>query len=137
MVFSALTFLVAIPTGVKVFNWVATIYKGSIRFESPMLYAPRLHVPLHDRRPDRLFLGALSTDIHLHDTYFVVAHFHYVMVGGTVIAFVGGLHYWWPKMFGLQHDILQRDLDHFQPLHGFSSIGSYILGLGFLVLAFI
>ena len=104
LVFSALTFLVAIPSGVKVFNWTATLYKGSISFESPMLYALAFLVLFTIGGLTGLFLGTLATDVHLHDTYFVVAHFHYVMVGGTVFGFLGGLHYWWPKMFGKLYD---------------------------------
>jgi cytochrome c oxidase subunit 1 len=98
MVFSALTFLVAIPSGVKVFNWTATLYKGSISFQSPMLWALSFLFLFTIGGLTGLTLGTLSVDVHLHDTYFVVAHFHYVMVGGTVMGFVGGLHYWWPKM---------------------------------------
>ncbi len=104
MVFSALTFLVAIPSGVKVFNWVATLYQGSIRLATPMLYGLSFIVLFSIGGLTGLFLGTLSVDIHLHDTYFVVAHFHYVMVGGTVIGFFGGLHYWWPKMTGKMYD---------------------------------
>src|SRR5690606_28034791 len=97
MVFSALTFLVAIPSGVKIFNWLATLYGGSISLQSPMLYALAFIALFTIGGLTGLPLATLITDIHLHDTYFVVAHFHYVMVGGTVIAFLGGLHYWWPK----------------------------------------
>ncbi len=100
MIFSALTFLVAIPSGVKVFNWVATLYQGSISFETPMLYAIGFLILFTIGGLTGLFLGILSVDIHLHDTYFVVAHFHYVMVGGTVFGFLSGMHYWWPKMTG-------------------------------------
>lgn len=104
MVFSALTFLVAIPSGVKVFNWVATLYQGSISFKSPMLYALAFIFLFSIGGLTGLFLGILSVDIHLHDTYFVVAHFHYVMVGGTVFGFLAGLHYWWPKMTGRMYN---------------------------------
>ncbi|MBO6938889.1 MAG: cytochrome c oxidase subunit I [Deltaproteobacteria bacterium] len=104
MVFSALTFLVAIPSGVKVFNWVATLYQGSISFASPMLYSLGFLALFTIGGLTGLFLGILSVDIHLHDTYFVVAHFHYVMVGGTVFGFISGLHYWWPKMTGKMYN---------------------------------
>jgi cytochrome c oxidase subunit 1 len=104
MVFSALTFLVAIPSGVKVFNWTATLYKGSISFQSPMLWALSFLFLFTIGGLTGLTLGTLSVDVHLHDTYFVVAHFHYVMVGGTVMGFVGGLHYWWPKMVGRMYN---------------------------------
>ncbi len=104
MIFSALTFSVAIPSAIKVFNWLATMYKGSIRLDTPMLYALSFLFLFGIGGLTGLFLGALATDVHLHDTYFVVAHFHYVMMGGTVIAFLGGLHYWWPKMFGRMYN---------------------------------
>ncbi len=104
MVFSALTFLVGIPSGVKIFNWVATLYKGSISLESPMLYGLAFMFLFTIGGLTGLFLAMLAVDVHLHDTYFVVAHFHYVMVGGTVIAFVGGLHYWWPKFTGKMYN---------------------------------
>ena len=100
VIFSALTFSVSIPSGIKVFNWLATMYKGSIRLASPMCYALSFILLFGIGGLTGLFLGALATDVHLHDTYFVVAHFHYVMMGGTLIAFLGGLHYWWPKIFG-------------------------------------
>ena len=97
MVFSALTFLVAIPSGVKVFNWVATLYGASIKLDSPMLWALGFLFLFTIGGLTGLFLAVVATDIHLHDTYFVVAHFHYVMVGGTVMGFVGGLHYCGPR----------------------------------------
>ena len=100
IIFSALTFSVAIPSGIKIFNWLATMYRGSIRLHTPMCYALSFIALFAIGGLTGLFLGALATDVHLHDTYFVVAHFHYVMMGGTLIAFLGGLHYWWPKMFG-------------------------------------
>jgi cytochrome c oxidase subunit 1 len=104
VVFSALTFLVAIPSAVKVINWIATLYKGSISLTTPMLYALGFLFLFTIGGLTGLFLGALSVDLHLHDTYFVVAHFHYVMMGGTIIAFVGGIHHWWPKIFGKMYN---------------------------------
>jgi len=100
MIFSFLTFLVGIPSGIKMFNWLATLYKGSITFEAPMLYALSFMFLFAIGGFTGIMLGALSVDVHLHDTYFVVAHFHYVMMGGTVMAFLAGLHYWWPKIWG-------------------------------------
>lgn len=102
--FSFLTFSVSIPSAIKVFNWLATMYKGSISFATPMVYALSFIFLFSIGGLTGLFLGALSVDIHLHDTYFVVAHFHYVMMGGTLIAFLGGLTYWWPKMTGRMYD---------------------------------
>ena len=100
MVFSALTFTVGIPSAIKVFNWVATLYKGDIRLKTPMLYALSFLLLFTIGGLTGLFLGILSVDVHLHDTYFVVAHFHYVMMGSTLVAFLGALHYWWPKFTG-------------------------------------
>lgn len=100
MVFSFLTMVVAVPSAIKMFNWTATLYKGSISYETPMLYALGFMGLFFVGGITGLFLGALGLDVHLTDTYFVVAHFHYVMVGGQVIAYLGGLHYWWPKMTG-------------------------------------
>jgi cytochrome c oxidase subunit 1 len=167
MIFSALTFSVAIPSAVKVFNWLATMYKGSIRLAAPMLYALSFLFLFAIGGLTGLFLGSLSVDVHLHDTYFVVAHFHYVMFGGTVIAFLGGIHYWWPKLFGRMyserwaqlaallvfvgfnltfftqfvmgsHGMPRRYynyLERFTAYHQASTIGSYILSIGFLIMA--
>jgi len=104
VVFSALTFLVAIPTAIKVFNWVATMYKSSISWTTPMLYAAAFLFCFTIGGLTGPPLATLAVDIHLHDTYFVVAHFHYVMMGGTVLAFVGGLHHWWPKFTGKMYN---------------------------------
>jgi cytochrome c oxidase subunit 1 len=104
VIFSFLTFFVGIPSGVKVFNWVMTLYKGSISLATPMLYALSFLVLFTIGGLTGIFLGALSVDIHVHDTYFVVAHFHYVMMGGTVMALLGGIHFWWPKMFGKKYN---------------------------------
>ncbi len=168
MIFSALTFLVAIPSGIKMFNWLATMFRGSIAFSTPMLYALSFLFLFTIGGLTGVFLGVLSVDIHLHDTYFVVAHFHYVMVGGTFMAFIGGIYYWWPKMFGKMYSerwgaigawlifwgfnqtfFVQfymgsqgmprryySYLEQFQTLHQVSTIGSYILGLGFFVALF-
>ncbi|MFC2150606.1 cytochrome c oxidase subunit I [Calditrichota bacterium] len=167
LVFSFLTFSVGIPSAIKVFNWVTTMYKGSITFETPMLWGMSFIFLFTIGGLTGLFLGALSVDIHLHDTYFVVAHFHYVMVGGTVMALLGGIHYWWPKMFGRMYSrtwstiafiitfvgfnmtfftqfilgtkgMPRRYFDYaqqFQPLHGFSSIGAFVLGSGLFMAA--
>lgn len=170
VVFSALTFLVAIPSGVKVFNWLSTMYRGNIKLDTPMLYAIAFLILFAIGGLTGIFLATLSVDVHLTDTYFVVAHFHYVMMGGTVIAFIGGLHYWWPKMTGRMYSeawgrvgcslvfigfnvtfLTQfflgskrmprryyNYLDQFQPLHAFSTFGSWILGLGlFITLAYL
>ncbi|WP_437673712.1 cytochrome c oxidase subunit I [Sorangium sp. So ce131] len=166
IIFSFLTFLVAIPSGVKIFNWTATLWRGSISFNAPMLYALSFLVLFSIGGLTGVFLGMLSVDLHLHDTYFVVAHFHYVMVGGTVIAYFGGLHHWWPKITGKMYSerlaaiacvlvfigfnvtffsqfVLgsrgmprryYNYLDQFQPLHAFSTVGSWILGAGVLVM---
>ena len=100
MVFSFLSYAVAIPSAVKVFNWTATLYKGSISYDTPMLYAFGFIGFFIIGGMTGLFLAALGVDVHVHDTYFVVAHFHYIMVGGTIMGFLGGLHYWWPKITG-------------------------------------
>ena len=100
IIFSFLTFFVAVPTSIKVFNWIATMYKGSITFESPMLYALTFIFLFTFGGLTGMFLGALATNVHLHDTYFIVAHFHYTMMGGTVMGLLAGMHYWFPKMTG-------------------------------------
>ncbi len=100
LVFSLLSFAVAIPSAVKVFNWTATIYKGSVSFDTPMLYALGFIGLFTVGGLTGLFLAALGLDVHVHDTYFVIAHFHYVMVGGMVMAYLGGMHFWWPKLSG-------------------------------------
>jgi len=167
VIFSALTFLVAIPSGVKMFNWLTTMYKGNITFETPMLYAMAFLFLFAIGGLTGIFFATLAVDIHLTDTYFVVAHFHYVMMGGTVIAFLGGLHYWWPKMtgrmysekwgrvatalvfigfnmtFGSQFIMGGQGmprryfnyLDQYQPIHAFSTYGSWVLGSGLFLTA--
>ena len=100
LVFSLLSYLVAIPSAVKVFNWTATMYKGSISYNTPMLYAFGFIGLFTVGGLTGVFLASLGIDVHVTDTYFVVAHFHYVMVGGMVMAYMAGLHFWWPKMTG-------------------------------------
>ena len=100
LIFSFLSYFVAIPSAIKVFNWTATLYKGSISYDTPMLYALGFIGFFLIGGTTGLFLAAIGLDVHVHDTYFVVAHFHYIMVGGTVMAYLGGIHYWWPKITG-------------------------------------
>ncbi|MGE5567554.1 MAG: cytochrome c oxidase subunit I [Rhodospirillales bacterium] len=100
MVFSLLSYLVAVPSAIKVFNWTATLYKGSVSLATPMLYALAFIGLFTMGGLTGLFVAALGVDVHVHDTYFVVAHFHYIMVGGMVTAYMGGLHFWWPKISG-------------------------------------
>jgi cytochrome c oxidase subunit 1 len=100
MIFSILSFLVAIPSAVKVFNWTATMYKGSISYRTPMLYAFGFIGLFTIGGLTGLFLASLGLDVHVHDTYFIVAHFHYIMVGGAIMGYMAGIHYWWPKISG-------------------------------------
>jgi cytochrome c oxidase subunit I len=100
LVFSVLSYLVAVPSAIKVFNWTATMYKGSISLDTPMLYALGFIGLFTIGGLTGLFLAALGLDVHVHDTYFVIAHFHYIMVGGAVMGFLGGMHFWWPKISG-------------------------------------
>ncbi len=168
IVFSFLTFAVAVPTAIKVFSWVATLYKGSIQFNTPMLYGLMFLFTFTIGGLTGVYLGALSIDVHLHDTYFVVAHFHYVMMGGTIIAFVGGLHHWWSKMTGRNYNeahgrwgallvfvgfnmtffnqfVMGQQgmprryytyVPQFQQQHVLSTVGAYILLIGFLWTAY-
>jgi cytochrome c oxidase subunit 1 len=104
VIFSALTFSVAIPSAIKVFNWLTTMYRADIRLDAPMWYAQCFIFLFLIGGLTGLFCATLSVDVHLHDTYFVVAHFHYVMVGSVMFAFMAGLNYWWPKMFGRMYN---------------------------------
>lgn len=109
VLFSLLSFLVAIPSGIKVFNWAATLYKGCVSFETPMLYALGFVGLFTIGGLTGIMLASLAVDVHVHDTFFVVAHFHYIMVGGMVMAYFGGLHFWWPKMTGrMYHEFSGR-----------------------------
>ena len=103
-IFSLLTMLVAIPSAVKVFNWLATLYKGSIVLEAPLLYAMSFIFLFTIGGLSGMMIGVLSFDVHVHDTYFIVGHFHYVMFGGMGMAFFAALHYWFPKMFGRMYN---------------------------------
>jgi cytochrome c oxidase subunit 1 len=105
IVFSFLTFFVAVPSAIKVFNWLATMYKGSIQLGPPMVWSLTFIFLFSIGGLTGLLNASLSTDIHVHDTSFVVAHFHYTMFGGTGTIFFAALHYWWPKMFGVMYRI--------------------------------
>lgn len=167
VVFSFLTFFVGVPTGIKIFNWVSTMYRGSISLKTPMWYALSFLFLFIIGGVTGIMLGALSVNVHLHDTYYVVAHFHYVMMGGAITAFIGGLHYWWPKITGRMYNEFWAKIacllyfigfnmtflpqfimgsqgmprryfnyiEAFQPMHQYSTYGSWILGLAFVVMA--
>lgn len=120
VVFSAITFSIAIPSAVKIFNWLATMYKASISFNAPFLYALSFMFLFTIGGLTGLFLSTLNTDVHLHDTYFVVAHFHYVMVGGSLTAFFGGLFHWWPKISGKMYSEFPAKVSAFLVFIGFN-----------------
>jgi cytochrome c oxidase subunit 1 len=167
-VFSLLTMFVAVPTGVKVFSWIATLYRGSIHYNAPMLYAFGFLELFTMGGLTGVFLATLAVDVHLTGTYFVVAHFHYVMVGGTLMGLMAGIHYWFPKMFGRMYSERSAQvsfwlifagfnvtffpqfllgaqgmprryfeyLPEFTLLNRISTVGSWLIGLGFLYAAF-
>jgi len=110
LVFSLLTMIVAVPSAIKIFNWTSTLYQGNVVWSTPMIYAVAFMRLFGIGGGTGLFLGALGLDVPLHDTYFVVAHFHYVMVGSMVIAFLAGIHFWWPKMTGKMYPVVPANL---------------------------
>ncbi|HJX28129.1 MAG TPA: cbb3-type cytochrome c oxidase subunit I, partial [Thermoanaerobaculia bacterium] len=120
IVFSVISFLVAIPSAVKVFNWTATMYKGSVAYNAPMLYALGFIGLFTIGGLTGLMLASLAIDVHVHDTYFIVAHFHYIMVGGTVMAYLGGIHFWWPKMTGRMYPEIWGKLSALLIFFGFN-----------------
>ncbi|MDN2566028.1 cytochrome c oxidase subunit I [Aquibium sp. A9E412] len=130
VVFSFLSFLVAIPSAIKVFNWTLTLRKGHITFDTPMLYALGFLGLFTFGGLAGLFVASLAVDVHLHDTYFVVAHFHYIMVGGMVTAYMGGLHFWWPKMTGRMYSELWGRIAAVTTFIGFNLtfFPQYVLG---------
>ncbi|MGA8595411.1 MAG: cytochrome c oxidase subunit I [Bryobacteraceae bacterium] len=119
LTFSFFSFCVAVPSAIKVFNWTATMYKGSVSWDTPMLYAIGFIGLFTIGGMTGLMVAVLGLDVHLHDTYFVIAHFHYIMVGGTVMAFLGGVHYWWPKVSGKMYP------------EGLAKLSALIVFLGF------
>lgn len=165
ILFSVITMLVGVPTAIKLFNWISTMYKGSVRLDAPMLYAIGFLFLFTIGGLTGVWLAATGMDVHFHDTYFVVAHFHYVMVGGTLMAFTGGIFFWFPKFFGkMTNDTLgriswvfiftgfnvtffpqfilgamgmpRRYFEYhpaYEPLNQISTVGSWLIGFGFLV----
>ncbi|MDH3258387.1 MAG: cytochrome c oxidase subunit I [Deltaproteobacteria bacterium] len=131
VVFSLLTFLVAVPSGIKVFNWVATFYRGSVKRDTPLLFTLSFIFLFSIGGLTGLMNGALALNLHIHDTYFIVAHFHYVMFGGTAFAFFGGIHYWFPKMFGKMYDERKAKIAWFTLFIGFNILYFPLFILGY------
>jgi len=132
MIFSLLTMVVAVPSAIKVFNWVATLYKGSIDFQPPLLYALSFIFLFCIGGMTGVMQGALALDIHLHDTYFIVGHFHYVMFGGTGFAFFAALLYWFPKMFGRMYSVRAANVSWALLFVGFNTLYGTMLVLGMM-----
>ncbi len=169
VIFSLITFSVSIPSAVKVFNWLATLYKGSISFNAPMLYSLSFLFIFTIGGLTGLYCATLATDIHLHESYFIVAHFHYTMMGSALIGFIAGIHHWWPKITGKMYHTLSSqiaailvfvgfnltfftqfmlgskgmprryatyaEMPEFQVYHVWSTIGSVVLAIGFVICA--
>ncbi len=131
VVFSFITFIVAVPSGIKVLNWVATLYKGSIKLDAPMLFALTFIFLFSIGGLTGLVIGALSTNLHLHGTYFIVGHFHYVMFGGMGMSFLAALHYWFPKMFGRMYSERQAKIGWLFLFIGFNLLYFSMFVLGF------
>ena len=131
LVFSLLTMLVAVPSAIKIFNWTFTLYKGSITFEAPMLYAFGFMGLFTIGGMSGVFLGSAGTDIHLTETYFIVAHFHFVMVGGMLMAFLSGIHFWWSKMTGRMYSEIMSQLAAVVTFIGFNLtfFPQFVLGM--------
>ena len=129
-IFSFLTFFIAIPSAIKVFNWIATMWQGSIELRTPMLYAIAFLLLFTIGGLTGLFLASLATDVHLHDTYFVVAHFHFVMAGSNLFGLLAGLHYWWPKMYGRLYNEALASLGCVLTFIGFNAtfLPQFVLG---------
>jgi len=132
VIFSILTFLVAIPSAIKVFNWLATMYGGSIDLKPPMLFALGFIFLFLIGGLTGLVIGALATDVHLHDTYFVVGHFHYIMFGGTGFAFIAALYYWFPKIYGKMYNEKQAKIGFWLMFIGFNTLYFPMLILGIM-----
>jgi cytochrome c oxidase subunit 1 len=129
-IFSVLTMLVGVPTAIKMFNWVSTMYKGRVKLDTPMLYAISFLSLFTIGGLTGLFLAAFNIDVHLHDTYFVVAHFHYTMLGGALMGFFSGLFYWYPKMTGKMYNEFQGRVSAVMTFVGFNMtfIPQFIMG---------
>jgi cytochrome c oxidase subunit 1 len=132
LLFSLFTFLVAVPSAIKVFNWTSTLYKGAIEVRPPMLYALTFVFLFAIGGLTGLMQGALAVNVHLHDTYFIVGHFHYVMFGGTGIAFFAALLYWFPKMFGRTYNERVANLAWAPIFVGFNLLYFGMLVLGYM-----
>lgn len=131
VIFSFFTFLVAVPSGVKIFNWVATMYKGSITIKTPLLYALSFIFLFSIGGLTGLIIGSLATNLHVHGTYFIVGHFHYVMFGGAGMAILAGLHYWFPKMFGKMYKERPAQIGWLTLFIGFNLLYFSMFILGF------